>query len=125
GPPAVTVPVDVAVAPVVLPPRRQQMSRQILVGLGVVGFALLVAMVAPRVRAIAGAKSNAVSGTNATPVVAIGKIAAFGPDSGSANLAAPLADLLTTSIARVRGIHVVSHGRMLELMRLAGTLSDT
>jgi DNA-binding SARP family transcriptional activator/TolB-like protein len=59
-------------------------------------------------------------------VIAIGHVAAFGADSAQNSLAAPVADLLTTSLARVHGIRVVSHGRMLELMRTLGNeKSDT
>lgn len=58
-------------------------------------------------------------------VVAIGHIVAFGADSAQAGMAGPVADLLTTSLARVQGIRVVSHGRMLELMRSSGNASDT
>ena len=57
--------------------------------------------------------------------VAIGHIAAFGADSTQSSLTAPLTDLLTTSLARVPNIRVVSHGRMLELMRDAGNATDT
>lgn len=59
------------------------------------------------------------------PIVAIGNIAAFGADSAQASLTAPVADLLTTSLARVHSIRVVSHGRMLELMRASGNADDT
>ena len=58
-------------------------------------------------------------------VVAIGHIVSFGTDSAQANMAAPVADLLTTSLARVGGLRVVSHGRILELMRAANASSDT
>jgi len=60
-----------------------------------------------------------------TTAVAIGQIATFGADSVQSNLTAPVMDLLTTSLARVPNIRVVSHGRMLELMRSVGTTSDT
>jgi DNA-binding SARP family transcriptional activator/tetratricopeptide (TPR) repeat protein len=63
--------------------------------------------------------------TESRAVVAIGHIVSFGADSAQANMAAPVADLLTTSLARVKGIRVVSHGRMLELMRSSGTVTDT
>src|SRR5262249_50475581 len=53
-------------------------------------------------------------------VVAIGNIAAYGSDSTPATLTAPITDLLTTSLARVHSIRVVSHGRMLELLHAAG-----
>ena len=64
--------------------------------------------------------------SDARAVLAIGHVASFGADSAKNSLAAPVADLLTTSLARVRGIRVVSHGRMLELMRALGSeKSDT
>lgn len=56
-------------------------------------------------------------------VVAIGSIAAYGTDSAPATLTSSVADLLTTSLARVPAIRVVSHGRMLELLHSSG--SDT
>jgi len=59
------------------------------------------------------------------PIVAIGNISAFGADSAQAALTAPVTDLLTTSLARVHSIRVVSHGRMLELMRASANASDT
>ena len=59
------------------------------------------------------------------PVVAVGRISSFAPDSAQAGLAAPVADLLATSLARSRGIRVVSQGRMLELIRAAGASTDT
>jgi DNA-binding SARP family transcriptional activator/TolB-like protein len=58
-------------------------------------------------------------------VIAIGNIAAFDGDSAQTSLTAQVADLLTTSLARVRSIRVVSHGRMLELIRLSGDDRDT
>src|SRR5262249_55474708 len=53
-------------------------------------------------------------------VVAIGNITAYGADSAGGTLTAPVADLLTTSLARVHSIRVVSHGRMLELLHASG-----
>ncbi len=53
-------------------------------------------------------------------VVAIGNISAYGSDSAGGTLTAPVADLLTTSLARVHAIRVVSHGRMLELLHASG-----
>ena len=58
-------------------------------------------------------------------VVAVGNIAAFGTDSTPGALTAPVADLLTTSLARASSIRVVSHGRMLELMQALAGASDT
>jgi len=53
-------------------------------------------------------------------IVAIGNISAYGSDSAGGTLTAPVADLLTTSLARVHAIRVVSHGRMLELLHASG-----
>jgi len=94
---------------------------------------LLVAAIAAVAVAVAGTvmftarRSGTPSETaaGAGPVVAIGNIAAFGADSGQASLTGPVADLLTTSLARVHSIRVVSHGRMLELMRSSGNSNDT
>ena len=72
-------------------------------------------------QALADRKSRA---SGDMPVVAIGHIVAFGGDSAHSNLAAPLADLLATSLGRSRGIRVVSQGRMLELMRGASGQGD-
>jgi tetratricopeptide (TPR) repeat protein/TolB-like protein len=69
------------------------------------------------------ARATGANGTRA--VVAIGHIVSFGADSAQASLEAPVADLLTTSLARVQGIRVVSHGRMLELARSSANTNDT
>lgn len=92
---------------------------------GIVG--LLVVGAAFAVRGRSTATPQSVSSTDGRAIVAIGHIVAFGGDSAQGNLAAPVADLLTTSLARIRGIRVVSHGRMLELMRsaMAGSAIDT
>jgi DNA-binding SARP family transcriptional activator len=52
-------------------------------------------------------------------VVAVGRIISYGADSMTRAMAAPVADLLATSLARVPGLRVVSQGRMLELMQPA------
>ena len=83
------------------------------------GAAVVVAALALKQR---GSSNALPSGSTA---VAIGHIAAFGADSTQSNLTAPLTDLLTTSLARIPNIRVVSHGRMLELMHNAGTATDT
>jgi DNA-binding SARP family transcriptional activator/TolB-like protein len=110
-----------------LPPivgRAPARSRRILAAALSFGVVALIVILAMRLRST-GAERHAAKANRTAPVVAIGHIAAFGSDSGNASLAAPLADLLTTSLARVRAIRVVSHGRMLELMRLAGSPNDT
>src|SRR5262249_24786802 len=68
---------------------------------------------------------RATSFESGSAVVAVGNIAAYGSDSTPAALSAPVADLLTTSLARVRSIRVVSHGRMLELLHASGRNTDT
>ena len=80
---------------------------------------VLLAAAAVATRTIWSPAAGAAS-RDAGAVIAIGHVASFGADSAQSNLAAPVADLLTTSLARVRGIRVVSHGRMLELMRTVG-----
>lgn len=88
--------------------------------------ALAVAVIAVALGVWRWRSPTTASGADAgTPVVAIGNIAAFGADSTQASLTAPVADLLTTSLARVHSIRVVSHGRMLELMRASGNANDT
>ncbi len=90
------------------------------------GLVLVVgaaAVVMTRDRSVTVRQQSTANG--GTSVVAIGHIVAFESDTVQASMAAAVADLLTTSLARVPGIQVVSHGRMLELMRLGGTLGDT
>ncbi|HSQ29728.1 MAG TPA: BTAD domain-containing putative transcriptional regulator [Gemmatimonadaceae bacterium] len=88
--------------------------------------ALVVAVIAVAVALLRWRSPATTPGSDtAESIVAIGNIAAFGADSAQASLTAPVADLLTTSLARVHSIRVVSHGRMLELMRASGNASDT
>jgi len=87
-------------------------------------FAFLGAAVVVAALALKQRGSGAPLPTGAT-AVAIGHIAAFGDDSTQSSLTAPLTDLLTTSLARIPNIRVVSHGRMLELMHNAGNTTDT
>ena len=56
-------------------------------------------------------------------VVAVGRIVSYGADSATRAMAAPVADLLATSLARAPGLRVVSQGRMLELMPAPGDTS--
>jgi DNA-binding SARP family transcriptional activator len=58
------------------------------------------------------------------PVVAVGRITDYSA-SGDRRYGLPLADLLSTNLARVQGLHVVSSARMLELMRGASVAGDT
>ena len=92
---------------------------------GVVAIAAVVVAAAFATRNRWGPGARTADPNDKRAVVAIGHIVAFAGDSAQTNMVAPVADLLTTSLARVRGIRVVSHGRMLELMRSAGNTSDT
>ena len=60
----------------------------------------------------------------AAPVVAIGRIADYGltPDR---RLGLPLTDLLSTNLARVPGMRVISGARMIELMARSTVANDT
>ena len=84
----------------------------------IVVAAVAVAVAALLFSLLRGSRS---SSPTTLPVVAVGRITSFGADSAQAGLAAPVADLLATSLARSRGIRVVSQGRILELMRGADT----
>jgi len=64
-------------------------------------------------------------GDPSTPVVAIGRIASYGTDSSARVLTGPVSDLLATSLARSRGLRVVSAGRILELTHRSSTSADT
>ena len=105
----------VAIAAPVVSRERRRLSAA-WIGLGALAVASAGFLVA---------RARATSTNDADPVVAIGNIAAFGTDSAQTALTAPIADLLTTSLARAPSIRVVSHGRMLELMQSLGTPSDT
>ena len=64
------------------------------------------------------------SGDN--PIIAVGQIVSYGTDSAAKALAGPVSDLLSTSLARIPGLRVVSRGRLLELMHPApGGAMDT
>ena len=117
-PPASVTTVSVA-SDATAPSRQRGWLRPVLVGVAALGIAG-VALVATQGRLTSGTSASA----DGRQVVAVGHIVAFGTDSTPANLTAPVADLLTTSLARVPGIRVVSRGRMLELMRTA-TSTDT
>jgi len=95
-------------------------------GWSIAAISLLIAgagLFATRSRWSSATRASAAS--DGHTVVAIGHIVSFGTDSAQANMAAPVADLLTTRLARVGGLRVVSHGRILELMRSANASSDT
>jgi DNA-binding SARP family transcriptional activator len=90
---------------------RQPRRRAALV-VATIGLAAAATIVV-RARGIPGASEP-------TPVVAVGRITDYGvtPDQ---RYGLPLADLLSTNLARVPGMRVVSAGRMLELMRQSST----
>lgn len=86
--------------------------------LWVTGALVVVAVVAigsPLFRGLRGASDTATPDDGV--VVAVGRIVSYGADSMTRAIAAPVTDLLATSLARVPGLRVVSQGRMLELMR--------
>jgi len=56
----------------------------------------------------------------ATPVLAVGRITAYRADSATTELAAPLADMLATNLARTPGLRVISSARMYTVLRDAG-----
>jgi DNA-binding SARP family transcriptional activator/TolB-like protein len=82
--------------------------------------AALIVVATIGVAVAARARTGQTPASPGNAVVAIGNISAYGSDSAGGSLAAPVADLLTTSLARVRAIRVVSHGRMLELLHASG-----
>ena len=87
-------------------------------GAGVTIACVAVAVVFLAIRGLKVARATT-STDPAGMVVAVGRIISYGADSTTRTLAAPLADLLATSLARVPGLRVVSQGRMLELMQPA------
>jgi len=117
------VPSDVppVAAPVIVAPPRAR--RRTIAAAGAALLVALLAAVALLRRPVGVAERPAASRGMAT--VAIGRIVSYGSDTTQAGMAAAVADLLTTSLARVSGIQVVSHGRMLELMRRRGGAGDT
>ncbi len=100
---------------VVRKPFLKRTSTRLGIGLGFALGALVAAitLLIPR-----GATSAA-----RAPVVAVGRIQDFtrAPDG----LTRPLADMLATDLARVRGLQVISTARMYELMVQGGLLPDT
>ena len=58
------------------------------------------------------------------PVVAVGRITDYS-STADRRYGLPLGDLLSTNLARVRGLRVVSSARMLELMRRTSAANDT
>jgi DNA-binding SARP family transcriptional activator/TolB-like protein len=82
--------------------------------------AALIVVATIGVAVAARARTGQTPASPGNAVVAIGNISAYGSDSAGGTLTAPVADLLTTSLARVHAIRVVSHGRMLELLHASG-----
>jgi len=115
----------VPVAPPVAQPATRPTRRPIPRWGIAAAVALVVIAAAFATRSRWAPAAHASDARDGRAVVAIGQIVAFGSDSAQANMATPVADLLTTSLARVQGIRVVSHGRMLELMRSTANASDT
>jgi tetratricopeptide (TPR) repeat protein len=88
-----------------------------------------IAAVAAVLAVAAGAwtivKNRGTIASDATgPVVAVGRIADYSPGSDK-RYGLPLADLLSTNLARVNGLRVVSAARMMELMRTTTAGGDT
>jgi len=105
------------------PQRDIGRSRRFELAAGAMIVVAIAALGATWARSVS--KHRASGDEQSRPIVAIGRIAAFGSDSLRSNLAAPVADLLATSLARVPGVRVVSQTRMLELMHRVGTTGDT
>jgi DNA-binding SARP family transcriptional activator/TolB-like protein len=99
-------------------PVRQtgQRARRVALVAASLGFAAVAVLVARALRTTAQ--------TDATPVVAIGRITDYSASADS-RYGASIADLLSTNLARVSGLRVVSAARMLELMRQTSTSNDT
>lgn len=92
--------------------------------LSIVAIAVAAGAVVATRRGSSRSTGDAATPRDGAPIVAVGRITAFGSDSAQSGLAASIADLLSTSLARVRGIRVVSQGRMLELMRSSANGPD-
>jgi DNA-binding SARP family transcriptional activator/Tfp pilus assembly protein PilF len=83
-------------------------------GLLVAGVLLVIGV--PLVRMIGG---GATTRPDATRVVAVGRIVHY-PREGTGSLGQLLADMLATNLARVSGLRVISHVRMVEVLRQVG-----
>ena len=109
------------------PLRRRDLAWTALAGAVMIGAVSIVATlrVQENTAPVASTTRTAsFAAAHASPVVAVGHIAAHGLGARGA-LGAPLADLLATNLARVPGLRVISAGRMLELVGRAGETSDT
>ena len=58
-------------------------------------------------------------------MVAVGRVTSYGVDPAARAVAAPVSELLATSLARVPRLLVVSQGRMLELIQVGASGPDT
>jgi DNA-binding SARP family transcriptional activator len=95
-----------------------RVSPRAIVGVSVAALGLAVVLVATlRVR---GGSANSPP-TNPSTAVAIGRIASYGTDSATTALTGAVSDLLATSLARLPGVRLVTHARMLELVRSTDT----
>jgi DNA-binding SARP family transcriptional activator len=83
-----------------------------------------IAVVAAVAFLVRGRREPAAGDSSGEPVVAVGRITDYSA-SADRRYGFPLADLLSTNLARVQGLHVVSSARMLELMRGASVAGDT
>jgi DNA-binding SARP family transcriptional activator/tetratricopeptide (TPR) repeat protein len=97
--------------------RRPGTRRWVQASLAVAGIAL-AAVAAVFVR---GRRATA---TDSEPIVAIGRITDYSA-TGDRRYGLPLADLLSTNLARVPRMRVISSARMLELMRGTSAGGDT
>ncbi len=98
-----------------LPARANGRRRVTLWAMGALAAMALVAIGPTLFRRLTGARDT--GSPDRSLVVAVGRIVSYGADSTTRAMAAPVTDLLATSLARVPGLRVVSQGRMLELMR--------
>jgi DNA-binding SARP family transcriptional activator/TolB-like protein len=64
------------------------------------------------------------AGADSTAIVAVGRITDY-TESANRRYGRPVADLLSTNLARVPGLQVVSAARMLELEKQAAAVGDT
>ena len=98
------------------PGAKRPTRRRTALAVAIVGLVAIAAIVI-RARGIPGVGRP-------IPVVAVGRITDYGLTSGQ-RYGLPLADLLSTNLARVPGMRVVSAARMLELMHLSSAGNDT
>jgi TolB-like protein len=90
---------------------------------GILVAAAAIAVIAA-VGVIIKGRMTATGNAGNEPVVAVGRITDYST-SADRRYGPSLADLLSTNLARVPGLHVVSAARMLELMRRTSVAGDT